>query len=401
MLSAVQHALLLFAGIFILLGALDDIVVDLYWLRLLDLAIGAAELVQLPIRPLAQPGQGWIGSLPHEEFAEAHAKDLIVRATSGAALPANSGGFACAREALARLAQASPSAEPFPHMSLAEDYELGLRLAATGGSASLVRVRSADGTLVATRRHTSGRIDEAVRLKARAIRGIALEGWDRLGWQDGGREASLAEKWMRLRDRRAPLTALVLLAAYLALALNVVAWLVPNPASDGSPLSGNLAPLLAACAAALLWRAGMRLAFTARECVRCRVPGRRAMSRPPIRSESERRGQPLVLLAVLLSLWLVARVLSWAPAAEPPATKAAPTPARPAGRSSPPPPAASVPVARPMWRESVAPPLADELPVAAGHQLLWIEAMAREPAVAAGECNPGPGCPAQSAVGER
>ena len=42
--------------------------------------------------------------------------------------------------------------------------------------------------------------------------GIALAGWDRLGWSGG-----LAERWMRLRDRRALLAALVLAAAYVAL----------------------------------------------------------------------------------------------------------------------------------------------------------------------------------------
>ena len=48
--------------------------------------------------------------------------------------------------------------------------------------------------------------------------GIALAGWDRLGWRGG-----LAERWMRLRDRQSLLAALILCAAYLALLLWVAA----------------------------------------------------------------------------------------------------------------------------------------------------------------------------------
>ena len=37
--------------------------------------------------------------------------------------------------------------------------------------------------------------------------GIALAGWDRIGW--GGRQR-FGDHWMRMRDRRAPLAVLVL-----------------------------------------------------------------------------------------------------------------------------------------------------------------------------------------------
>ena len=47
--------------------------------------------------------------------------------------------------------------------------------------------------------------------------GIALDGWDRLGW---GRAGDWRDHWMRMRDRRAPLSVFVLFVAYLAL----IAW---------------------------------------------------------------------------------------------------------------------------------------------------------------------------------
>jgi adsorption protein B len=49
----------------------------------------------------------------------------------------------------------------------------------------------------------------AVRQKTRWIHGIALQSWDRMGWM--GRPVDV---WMALRDRRGPLVALVLGAAY-------------------------------------------------------------------------------------------------------------------------------------------------------------------------------------------
>src|SRR3546814_4404647 len=67
-----------------------------------------------------------------------------------------------------------------------------------------------------------GSVEHAVRQKSRWIAGIALAGWDHLGWlgaRFAGGQASpwriWLARWMLLRDRRSPLAALVLLAAYL------------------------------------------------------------------------------------------------------------------------------------------------------------------------------------------
>ena len=89
--------------------------------------------------------------------------------------------------------------------------------------------------------------------------GIALAGWDRLGWSGG-----LAERWMRLRDRQSLLAALVLAAAYLALllwALLLAAQLVSGWAMP--PFSAALSLLIAINSALLLWRLAMRFGFVA------------------------------------------------------------------------------------------------------------------------------------------
>uniref|UniRef100_UPI001409B05B glycosyltransferase family 2 protein n=1 Tax=Altererythrobacter segetis TaxID=1104773 RepID=UPI001409B05B len=186
---------------------------------------------------------------------------MVVRGELGAALPAAGVGCAFSRPLLGAIAENMPGAGPFATDSLTEDYELGLKIKAAGGTAWFLRARGEDGQLVATRACFPPTLSQAVRQKARWVHGIALQGWDRLGWSGGP-----AERWMRLRDRRGPLAALVLFAAYLLLVLSTVQWLI-DLFGFGRPWqsSGVLDAMLWANLASFLWRAVMRFAFTARE----------------------------------------------------------------------------------------------------------------------------------------
>jgi adsorption protein B len=97
-----------------------------------------------------------------------------------------------------------------------------------------------------------------VRQKARWLGGIAFAGWDRLGWRGG-----IGERWMRMRDRRGPLAALLMAAGYLAAILWSQMWLAsllgaPRPA----PPSPTLFTLLSINGALLCWRVLMRVGFT-------------------------------------------------------------------------------------------------------------------------------------------
>ena len=235
--------------------------VDSAALALLDAALARADFVQLPVLPQPQPGSRWIGSHYCEEFAEAHGKAMVVRCELGVALPAAGVGCAFSRQLLGTMAGDMRGQGPFSVDSLTEDYELGLKVKAAGGTAWFLRARGEDGRLVATRACFPRTLPQAVRQKARWVHGIALQGWDRLGWSDG-----LAERWMRLRDRRGPFAALVLFAAYLLLALSAVLWLA-QLLGVGHPWqpSGALVVVLWANLASFVWRAVVRFAFTARE----------------------------------------------------------------------------------------------------------------------------------------
>ena len=225
-------------------------------LRIFDALIERFDLVQLPVLPLIDPGSRWIGGHYADEFAEAHGKELVVRDWIGASVPSAGVGCAFCRQALGRLAG---DGAPFNADSLTEDYELGLRLRSAGGRATFVRIAAAPGgQSVATREFFPGTVPAAVRQKARWMTGIALSGWDRLGWSGG-----LAERWMRLRDRQSLIAALCLLAGYIALAAAAI--LGVRQFATGlapKPLGGALELMLIINAGMLLWRLAMRFAFT-------------------------------------------------------------------------------------------------------------------------------------------
>ncbi|WBO22520.1 glycosyltransferase family protein [Sphingomonas abietis] len=120
-----------------------------------------------------------------------------------------------------------------------------------------MRIPAADGGgMVAVRACFPHTIPAAVRQKSRWITGIALAGWDRLGWQGG-----IAERWMRLRDRRTILAAMVLIAAYIALPAWGLAW-IGAQCLDRSTDSPAPLPLILANVMLLAWRIAMRMSIT-------------------------------------------------------------------------------------------------------------------------------------------
>lgn len=244
----------------VLLHDAEDMV-DPAALALLDRAIGEADMVQLPVVPLPQSGSRWIGSHYCEEFAEQHGKALVVRDALGAGVPLAGVGCAISRAALDALPRVAGSDGPFSAECLTEDYELGLVIAQMGGSSRFLRARTSCGRLIATRAYFPAQLAAAVRQKTRWVHGIAFQGWDRLGWR-----LHAGDLWMRLRDRRGPFTALVLAIAYLLLVLSGIAWGL-SLAGLTEPLAGSplLQTVLLLNLASLLWRIGMRFAFTARE----------------------------------------------------------------------------------------------------------------------------------------
>ena len=104
--------------------------------------------------------------------------------------------------------------------------------------------------MVATQEFFPEKLEDAVRQKSRWIAGISLSGWDRLGWKNDWRE-----NWMRLRDRKASLAAIVLAIAYAAVILTGALLLADRfGLYKFQPVSGFLKTLLFVNAGFLMWR---------------------------------------------------------------------------------------------------------------------------------------------------
>jgi bacteriophage N4 adsorption protein B len=238
-------------------------VVDPASLELYDRHMPALSMVQVPVLPIPDLSARWVSGHYCDEFAEAHTKDMMVRGVLGAPVPSAGVGTAIDRDVLERLA--GPDGAPFDATSLTEDYEIGHRIHRLGLQGRMVRARIG-GRLVATRAYFPGTIAEAVRQKSRWLTGIALSGWDRLGW-DGGP----ATRWMLARDRKGLFTAAVAIIAYGAAVL-VVAQLVlrallsSEAGVDLPPLLETIGPVLPGFllfnAVLLGWRLILRAGFT-------------------------------------------------------------------------------------------------------------------------------------------
>jgi adsorption protein B len=227
-------------------------------LRVFDCLVTNGGAVQLPVIPVRTANSRWISGHYCDEFAEAHSKNMVVREALGAPLPL--AGVACAieRNLMERLAQIN-GGKPFDTHSLTEDYELGIRMCAAGGRTIMARILDSQGKLVGTRACFPDTLQTSVRQKTRWLTGIALAGWDRLGW--GG---NIAQKWMLFQDRKSIFGTIVVMAGYICLLLTaILAAAYAQGLYQPPALSADVILLLWLNSAFLLWRLGVRAGFVA------------------------------------------------------------------------------------------------------------------------------------------
>lgn len=226
-------------------------------------------LVQLPVLPLRHETQrwwqGWSAHTCLEEFAVAHARDMMVRNWLEASLPSTGIGCGFSRPALAALARQNDGL-PFRTTSRSLAYDLGMSLGLRRFPALMARVPASryDPECVATRCLLPGRFTALVRQRSRWLRGTALDGWRRFGWPDRP-----ADRYMLLRDRKAlPCAWLNLITLALAVQLVLLAACARLPSwPDLPPLvepGGVTAHLLVLTCALLVWRTVRRACITAR-----------------------------------------------------------------------------------------------------------------------------------------
>ena len=232
-------------------------------LRVFDALIDEHAVVQLPVLPLIDAARALVSGHYADEFADAHGKQLVVRARARRGAAARRHRLRDrAGDARARSRRRA-AAMPFDAASLTEDYELGLRSPRWAAAAASRGCRDAARDAGRGARLFPRHADAAVRQKARWMTGIALAGWDRTGWARPRATRATTGCGCATGARRWPM--LVLAAAYLALMRGARRWLRRTgwPAIDAADSVGRDGRLLLVVNAALLaggWRA--RVAFT-------------------------------------------------------------------------------------------------------------------------------------------
>jgi adsorption protein B len=210
------------------------------------------DFVQTPVLAMAAPFNAFTHGVYCDEFAEYHTRDMPVRPLLGGFVPSCGVGTGYRREALAKLADAAGNLI-FEPEALTEDYENGLRLFRLGCSQAFAPlVHSNGGDFVATRELFPQRWGSALRQRTRWVMGIALQGWQRLGWR-----GTPGEVYWLWRDRKG------LIGNPLSLTGNLVFLygLATRMWMRATPLESRLA---AVTLAILLLRSGVRMACVGR-----------------------------------------------------------------------------------------------------------------------------------------
>ena len=195
-------------------------------LKFFNYLLPRKDMIQLPVASLEREWYELVAGTYMDEFAESHAKDMVVRESVSGVVPSAGVGTCFSRRALKALVGATRNM-PFNTDSLTEDYDVGNRLGQLGMQAIFgvfpvgfrtmrtswfgskpkreVMVRMP----LSVREFFPDTFRQAYRQKARWVLGIGLQSWEQIAWQ-----GSIAARYLLLRDRKSTVTALVNVFAY-------------------------------------------------------------------------------------------------------------------------------------------------------------------------------------------
>tara|TARA_R100001143_G_C3360567_1_gene135208 strand:+ start:10366 stop:12072 length:1707 start_codon:yes stop_codon:yes gene_type:complete len=184
------------------------------------------DFIQLPVASLERHWDELVAGTYMDEFAESHAKDMVVREYLSGMVPSAGVGTCFSLKAISELANESAN-QPFNTSTLTEDYDIGARLARRGMKqifakfpVQYTRTRrrwlglgkpttQAIHDSMSVREYFPNTFRTAYRQKSRWTLGISLQGWKLVGW-----EGSLTEKYFFFRDRKGLVTSFVAVVAY-------------------------------------------------------------------------------------------------------------------------------------------------------------------------------------------
>ncbi len=175
-------------------------------------------MVQVPVLPLHTPFQEFTHGVYCDDFAEYQTIDMHARQWCGSFLPSCGVGTGFARDVLDRLAS-ERNGQVFNPASLTEDYEIGVYIHKLGLPQIFTPLEHGPKGLTATREYFPRHLRSAIRQRTRWVTGIALQGWERDGW-----EGTWATRYWFWRDRKGLAANPLSFLANIVLALGVADW---------------------------------------------------------------------------------------------------------------------------------------------------------------------------------
>ncbi|MDE1180519.1 glycosyl transferase family protein [Paraburkholderia sp.] len=225
-------------------------------LKFFNYLLPRKDMIQLPVASLERQWYELVAGTYMDEFAEWHAKDLVVRESLVGSVPSAGVGTCFSRRALVALSETTGN-QPFNTDSLTEDYDVGARLGKLGMQSIFARFpvqfrtrraswfglgkpREVIVTMpLCVREFFPDTIRTAYRQRARWALGIGLQGWQHTGWS-----GSLANRYLLARDRKGVFTAFVGMIAYVLLiqfllfmiadARGLIQTMLPSPFIDST-----------------------------------------------------------------------------------------------------------------------------------------------------------------------
>ncbi len=213
----------------------EDVIHPLCY-KLFNYLVPRKDMVQLPVLSLKTKWYQFTGGHYIDEFAQGHYKDITVREHINRSIPAAGTGCAFSRRAIDCVGNSNDN-QVFSLNSLTEDYDFGFRLKEHGLKQIFVKFsikrmittkgfftgklkRKEVDEYVCIREYFPATLRAAVKQKSRWVVGIVFQGWANLGWKGG-----LSTKYMLFRDRKALVTNLANVLAYLIVFTIVGIWI--------------------------------------------------------------------------------------------------------------------------------------------------------------------------------
>jgi len=229
-----------------------------------DRLLREVDYLQLPVFPLPTPPSEWTHGVYADEFAEAHVRDLPMRARLGGFIPSAGVGTAIRREAVDRL-RIQNGDRIFDPRSLTEDYFLGLEIWRLGMRQTFLTRTDDQDAALATRAYFPKSFHTAVKQRTRWIIGNSIQAWERFGWTGG-----LRQSYWLWRDRKGLVGHLATFAANLLFLYGLAGWFNAQSTGQDWALGQSVAArtglvtLLSANLALFLWRQLVRALLTGR-----------------------------------------------------------------------------------------------------------------------------------------